>query len=174
MSIVSITSWFISTIVQCQLQNHSEPICRCRKGCLVINSDSSHCRHNSSYWPLISGVLRKTLRNFLRLANLMQNSPNIKNKTGYVVSMSLRQITFLCQWLVGLLQKQYKIAPRHGTKWLQLFWMLKSDHNNYDLPLALEGASSCQLQIDSAIVWHLEFWEFFRWCINVRSPIDGG
>jgi hypothetical protein len=42
---------------------------------------------------------------------------------------------------------------------------------NYDffLPYILLRAWFCQLQIVSAIVWHLEFWEFFRGCTHARA-----
>jgi hypothetical protein len=42
-------------------------------------------------------------------------------QTGYVVSMSLSQVTSLYQWLAGMLQQQYEIPGNYGTKWLQLF-----------------------------------------------------
>lgn len=44
-------------------------------------------------------------------------------------------------------------------------WDMGLFYSSYDLLHAFE------LQIVSAILWYLEFWEFFRGYVNTRAPI---
>lgn len=62
----------------------------------------------------------------------------------------------------------FYFSPRCGD--VGLLWI----DSGYDLPQALNEAWFCQLQIISAVMQHLKFWELLRGYINVRALRGGG
>ena len=48
---ITVDTFFCQLLKEKKTQKkHNELICRCRKCCLVVSSDSRYFRHNSSYW----------------------------------------------------------------------------------------------------------------------------